>query len=78
MGAKKSKLKRGLKYENDTTGDIRTSQTGLTEVKAFEQIHEDRVSCVAAYKSSICVSGSTDTVRDCLFLCTLAGVFFTR
>ena len=63
MGSKKSKPKRGSRYENDTATTI--PQTAGTEVKEFQQVHEDRVSCVAVYKPGVCVSGSTDTVRKC-------------
>ncbi|CAB4011825.1 WD repeat-containing 31-like [Paramuricea clavata] len=63
MGTKKSKPKRGSRYENDTTAttNIPGLQTDGTEVKKFQQVHEDRVSCVAAYKPGVCVSGGTDT-----------------
>ena len=65
MGTKKSKPKRGSRYENDTAAtDVASGlQTDEHEVKAFQQVHEDRVSCLAMYKPGVCVSGSTDTVR---------------
>lgn len=65
MGSKKSKPKRLSKYASDTASSIPRSHTGETEVKEFRQVHEDRVSCVAVYKPGVCVSGSTDTVREC-------------
>ncbi|XP_028395036.1 WD repeat-containing protein 31-like [Dendronephthya gigantea] len=59
MGSKKSKPKRASRYESDTTAN-EISQAAQNEVKEFPPVHGDRVTCLAAYKPGICVSGSTD------------------
>ena len=66
MGTKKSKPKRGSRYENDTAATDLASglQTADNEVRSFRQVHEDRVSCLATYKPGVCMSGSSDTVSN--------------
>jgi hypothetical protein len=64
MGSKKSKPKRVSRYESNTTAaNVPVSQANGTDMKEFQQVHEDRVSCVAVYKPGVCVSGGSDTVR---------------
>ena len=64
MGSKKSKPKRVARYESNTAPtNLAASQANGADIKEFQQVHEDRVSCVAVYKPGVCVSGSTDMVR---------------
>ncbi|XP_046844524.1 WD repeat-containing protein 31-like [Xenia sp. Carnegie-2017] len=56
MGPVKSKPKRVAAYKHNETSMF----TNALETKEFSLVHDDRVSCVAAYKPGWCVSGSTD------------------
>lgn len=68
MGSKKSKPKRGSRYESDITANIEVSQIAGSEVKEFSPVHGDRVTCLAAYEPAICVSGSADMVRNIILM----------
>lgn len=64
MGPVKSKPKRVAAYKHNETSMF----TNALETKEFSLVHDDRVSCVAAYKPGWCVSGSTDCVSLIKFL----------